>query len=554
MMARNARFRSFVGLLFLSLFPFAVAVCSADRPGELGNSSGFEGGPPLTDGRAPPRDAGDAAGDATDATVMVPDASDAGDGAFDAEAEAEAGPEVSTISWSLTKCGAGPCSIMGLKTSGFNEQALVSFKAVDINGFPVSGVPVSFRIDNPPTGTTTTPSGITDGSGLATATVQSGTSVGSFIVKASITVKGTLIEVDSPTIGVRGAKPSNRGFNFSCGTLNVGAYASQAPPRIMSVVCGVRLVDRFNNPVGTGTTVNFKSEAGSIPASIGSKLYDPGGTNAEEGTAAVTFSTQGPFPPIATDAFTADLTQYPNGRPAEPKWVDGQITRNPRDGLLTVIAYTRGEESFDDNNNNGTWDTGEQFIDEGETRGDANDNGTLDVGAGYVDESGDGQWNGPNGKWDINKNIWAEAHILYTNGAAGANSSWTLGAITVPRAALVSNSYTFRDLNMNVLASDVPLAPGTPGKGTVASFTPAAFPDSFGMTIERLLVDATTLGECKTTTARCKFRTVFTSWPTGVTGMVTFKGAALDNTDPPFSGTFPMFAGPFGIQMNLTVP
>ncbi len=552
MMAPHVRFRTFAGLLLLLLLPFALSVCSSTRPDELGGGSGFDGGPPLTDGRAGDAPRGDAAdGAGPDATVVVPDAGgDAGDGAV----EAEAGLEAATISWASTKCGGTPCSIMGLKTSGFNEQALVTFRVVDNKSAPLPGILVSFAIDNPPMGTITSASATTDGSGMATATVQSGTTVGSFIIKASITVNGSVIEVYSPAIGVRGAKPSNRGFNFSCATVNIAAYSSQAPPRIMSVGCSVRLVDRFNNPVGTGTTVNFKSEVGSIPASIPTKVYDPGSSNAEEGTAGITFSTQGPFPPQATTPFTADPTQYPSGRPAEPSYQDGPTLRNPRDGLVTIIAYTRGEESFDDNNNNGTWDTGEQFIDEGEPFVDSNDNGVWDVGEVYVDESGDGLWNGPNGTWDVNKNIWAEAHILYTHGGTDATSSWTTRPITVPRAAYVTDTFTIRDLNMNVLSAEWAIAPGALPKGSVNVFSPASLPDSFGMAIERPLVDATSLAECKSTTARCKFRTVFSSFPTGPTGFVTFKGASLTDTDPPFSGTFTMGAGPFLLPLGITVP
>ena len=437
MTAPHARFRTFAGLLLLLLLPLAVAVCSTSgRPDELGNSPGFDGG------GSRPRDAtigeagdafaeaeadADADADATvggdaDAIVAQPDASDgasAGDGPEAGDGPVEAAVEPDTISWASTRCGGVNCSIMGLKTSGFNEQALVSFRAVDANGNPTPGVPVSFRIGNPPNGTTISVSGITDPAGIATATVQSGTSVGAFIVKASITIKGNIVlEVDSPTIGVRGAKATNKGFSFVCAPVNIAAYATPTPPRLMSVACSLRLVDRFNNPVGTGTTVNFKAEAGSIPASLATKLYDPQGSNADEGTASVTFSTQGVFPPQATDPIAADPAQYPNPRPAEPSRQDGLILRNPRDGLVTLIAYTRGEEFFDDTNNNGTWDTGEQFVDEGEPFVDSNDNGVWDTGEFYVDESANGMWDGPNGKWDVNKNIWAEARLLYTDQAS----------------------------------------------------------------------------------------------------------------------------------------
>ncbi len=560
MMAPHARLWTFAGLLSLLLLPFVVPACSTTgRPSELGNLPTFDAAgvkdATVVDAKTDADAAADADADAVsdgvaDTIVTLPDASDAAP---------EAAVQADTISWVSTRCGATNCSIMGLKTSGFNEQAIVSFKAVDANGNPVSGIPVSFRIDNPPTGTTVSASGLTDALGIATATVQSGTSVGAFIVKASITIKGNVIlEVDSPTIGVRGAKPTNKGFSLVCTPVNIAAYWSPAPPRLMSVDCKVRVVDRFNNPVGTGTTVNFKSEAGTIPASLGSKLYDPLTTNTDEGTATVTFSTQGTFPPQATDPLTADAAQYPNARPVEPSRQDGLVVRNPRDGLVTLIAYTRGEEYFDDTNNNGTWDTGEQFVDEGEPFVDSNDNGVWDAGEFYVDESADGQWNGPNGKWDVNKNIWTEARLLYTDFPSLAASAWENTPIVVAKGAYVTDKFTILDLNMNRISSEFVFASGTaPPRGSIVQFLPAGLPDTYGMDIERSLVDATSLGECKSSTSRCKFRTVFKAWATGNTGLVTFKGADVTDVNPAYSGSYTADvtggAARFSLPLGLTV-
>jgi hypothetical protein len=75
------------------------------------------------------------------------------------------------------------------------------------------------------------------------------------------------------------------------------------------------------------------------------------------------------------------------------------------------------------------------------------------------------------------------------------------------------------------------------------------------MTIERPLVDATTQLECTSTTTRCKFRTVFTSFPYGPNGSVTFKGADVTNTDPPFSGTFNVLVNGSSVRpLPITVP
>ncbi len=554
MMAPHARLWAFAGLLSLLLLPFAVPACSTTgRPGELGNLPTFDAGVLPKDATTDETAASDATTDGS-ADGSMSDAG-AGDGAVEASGQAD------TISWISTRCGATSCSIMGLKTSGFNEQALVGFKVVDANGNPVSGVLVSFRIDNAPTGTTISASGLTDPTGIATATVQSGTSVGAFIVKASIIIKGNVVlEVDSPTIGVRGAKPTNKGFSLVCSPVNIAAYWSPAPPRLMSVDCKVRVVDRFNNPVGTGTTVNFKSEAGTIPASLASKLYDPQTSNTDEGTATVTFSTQGTFPPQATDPLAADATQYPNARPAEPSRQDGLVVRNPRDGLVTLIAYTRGEEYFDDKNNNGTWDTGEQFVDEGEPFVDSNDNGIWDAGEFYVDESADGQWNGPNGKWDVNKNIWTEARIVYTDfpSASASASSWEVNPLTVAKGAYVTNRFTILDLNLNRVSSEFAFVAGpSPPRGSVTQFLPSVLIDQYGMDIDRSLVDATSLGECKAATSICKFRTVFKAWSTGNTGFTTFKGADLADVNPPYTGVFTADvtsgAARFGLPLNITM-
>ena len=109
-----------------------------------------------------------------------------------------------------------------------------------------------------------------------------------------------------------------------------------------------RLVDRFGNRVGIPTVVNFATEAGSIAASVTTKGFDPAAPNdLTEGTATVTFATDmgnGSSPADVAPLTAAALaTQYPwslfNN---EPNGVDGQLTLNPRDQLVTIIAMTRG--------------------------------------------------------------------------------------------------------------------------------------------------------------------------------------------------------------------
>lgn len=67
---------------------------------------------------------------------------------------------------------------------------------------------------------------------------------------------------------------------------------------------------------------------------------------------------------------------------------------NPRDGWVTVIAYTRGEESFQDLNGNGIYDfPSDSFVDNGgEPFIDANDNGIWDRKETFVDSNFNGSY------------------------------------------------------------------------------------------------------------------------------------------------------------------
>lgn len=107
--------------------------------------------------------------------------------------------------------------------------------------------------------------------------------------------------------------------------------------------------------------------------------------------------------------------QPPSGQ--EPRRIDpvtGTLTFNPRDNLVTLIAYARGAETFTDLNGNGTHDDGEPFVDTTEPFVDANDNGTWDPGEAFVDTNGNGRWDGKNGTFDSDTWIWAQERILWT--------------------------------------------------------------------------------------------------------------------------------------------
>ncbi len=443
---------------------------------------------------------------------------------------------VNSIVHVVTACGAtSPCSIMGIRGSGFNENATVKFKVVDAMAKPVPGIRVTFSIVNPPVGTNVSMMDTSNALGEVTATVSAGPTIGAFNVKA-VVIPG-MVESVSPTIGIRGAKPSNNGFQLQCERVNIPAYVSATPPKQISVNCTVTLVDRYGNPVGTGTSVGLKSEAGTVPSSIQTIAFMPSGANPNEGTGTFTFQTAGVFPAQDVPPLAAAPGQYPFPRAAEPSRMDSALTRNPRDSLVTIIAYVRGEEHFYDDNNNGVRDANERFIDQGEPFVDQNDNNQWDPGEVYIDESpADGQWNPPNGQWDGNVTVWTITHILYT-GETLPNPSYTFFTPATFNVAKTTNTLLdvyAPDLNLNRAPAGSTfgvMTVGTKGTATVVADNSAL--DDYGFVLNRrALTNAAGTGPCDASTPICQFRTLIGTWGSGFVGKVRVDGAASTDMTP----------------------
>ncbi|MDX2011486.1 MAG: Ig-like domain-containing protein [Myxococcaceae bacterium] len=429
------------------------------------------------------------------------------------------------------------CNLMGLQGSGFNETALVRFRVLDPVGMGVPGVPVSFQLVGAPTGTSVDPMQVTDAMGLATATVRSGLTVGTFVVRAT----ALTLTVDSPTIGVRGAKPTNRGFTLSCSRVNVSAYTVAVPPRPVQIMCNVGLTDRYNNPVGTGTAVRLNSEAGAVPNNVATAAFMPGSSTANEGRATFTFATdQGVFPPVDVTPFMPDSLQFPFPRFAEPFRTVGPLTANPRDGLVTIIAYLQGEEDFRDNNNNGMWDVGEQYIDQGEPLLDSNDNNVWDQNEFYVDTNNNNMWDGPNGQWDATTQIWTDFRLLYTGAALGSECRIAIGTSRPPTQQTYPVVNISTTQNLSVWAPDARLNRVTAGSTLAARLVPSTRGsltstsntglDGYGFSVERRLLATSGTGDCQAGTPACSYFLRFGGWDEGLVGGVTLVGAT---TMPP---------------------
>ncbi|MGI5860747.1 MAG: hypothetical protein ACOX6T_01680 [Myxococcales bacterium] len=483
---------------------------------------------------------------------------------------------VRQISWVSTKCNGDDCTIMGTRGSGFNEQAQVTFQVIDASGGAVDGMAVTFSIPDAPGGTTVAETGITDAEGMVTTNVSAGSLIGVFRVKA-VVVEDEVFAF-SPSIGIRGTTPANHAFHLVCTPFNIPAYVSEVPPADYSATCSVKLVDRLNNPVGVPTTVNFKVEAGAIPVEVTTVPYSAGSSNTNEGTAINYFSTIGFWPPDDVSPLPALPNQWPIPRDAEPSVAEGGRTRNPRDGLVTVLAYVRGEEYFNDDNQNGRYDLGETFIDQGEPFLDINDNGVRDRNEFFVDiptcpETNpacadhemvpNGRWDGPNGKYDPDTTIWNEAKILYTGRPSPVHSYVAAGSPpvkitsfgTLERGEAMRLYGFFPDLNLNRPWANTDYNAELDCDIGAIEWETNKLQDGYGFGYERVLVSAADGTACTPATPICVWTSLFYDWGAGYAGHALLKGDSIpdDPSTPPTNAPATAYLTSEVLDMTLMI-
>lgn len=306
---------------------------------------------------------------------------------------------VKAIKSGTLTCDAVSNKSIGLKGSGHVDNSTITFKALDNDKNPITNLPIAYTISKSPGGVYITPTSTkTDNNGAAQTLLYAGT------VPTTVTVTATskVGSASCPPIVLTTGVPNSRFLNFSCAedSINVGGMMRD----LIEQSCTVAIADRFSNKIPFATKLFFMTEAGAITPSAETNEGD------EPGIATVTLRTQDPRP--------KDVPPFPD----EPRTGAAPLYNNPRDGLVTVIVATTGEEEFQDLNGNGQYDPGEPFVDMGEPFVDMNDNNMWDAGEQYIDVNGNGKYDGPNGVWDGNTLIWKPSWVVWTAGiAAGGN-------------------------------------------------------------------------------------------------------------------------------------
>jgi hypothetical protein len=290
---------------------------------------------------------------------------------------ATSGGNSNTVSLSVGTVSAGSIQfvsatpkILGIRGSGQSETSVIQFLVIDVNGNPVNGAIVDFVMTGPNGGEfigdiDTTPnlaSAATVSNGIASVLLHSGTIAGPVNIAGSTTIANGPIFSSATPLSIGGGVPSAAHFSLAPVTINLAGFKYYNLQTIVSAY----LADRFGNyNVLDATSVSFYTEAGAIDAQgITGVLVGPGetgiaATSGNTGAANVIFRTQLRMPEkdvaLAVPGDPVSMEYFDGGD--EPSYSailsSGVYTFHPRAGWSTVLAATRGEEMFLDENHDG---------------------------------------------------------------------------------------------------------------------------------------------------------------------------------------------------------
>jgi hypothetical protein len=260
-------------------------------------------------------------------------------------------------------------ALKGLGHTALPETSALSFMVKDEFNNPISGKNVTFSLSNNSVGVTLAGDedldgiveALTNGDGIATAYVNSGTTHASVSVIATTTknVGGTISTQSFPIAVTTGVVDQNS-FNLVMETLNPHAWDIDGT----EVNLSVRGSDSFQNPIPDGTVINFIAESGQIEPSC----------TTNGGGCSVKWTSTNPRPGTMLDGtLKTNAVGYPG---YDATWQGG------RAGVATVLAYTLGEAGFADANGNGLLDTSETYNVMAEAFLDANENGIFEAADG----------------------------------------------------------------------------------------------------------------------------------------------------------------------------
>lgn len=236
-------------------------------------------------------------------------------------------------------------------------------------------------------------------------------------------------------------------LRMECDKVNIGAL--RKPSENIGVKCYVSMYDRDGDPV---SIKSLSPEDYGLAAEAGS--FDP--TFKEDYDGKVYFlykSRGGASEPVDTEPIS--------GEPSRADELGQKPTRNPRDGLVTLLFYVKGEEGFDDLNSNGKLDANEYFYDIGEPFLDVDDDGLYNELKGdrlLKDINGDGSYTEPNGRYDEETYVWTVFKILWSGDPHLSETTTRIepnsGNFDIQYNQTANFTFYLMDQNMNPIASN----------------------------------------------------------------------------------------------------
>jgi hypothetical protein len=296
--------------------------------------------------------------------------------------------------------------IIGVTNSGIEETGTVTFCFESSRGRPVlPNTRVEFEFDLAVVGLrANAQSALTDIEGCASVEVTAGQQAGLFEMRATVPFGDSESTCTSGPLPIRHGRPSATGWNLLCEQRATSALLNTIGDEVFSdctLNCQGYLRDRFGNPVNSpDVQVYFAAEQGTIASPV---------TPDENGRFVTRYNPNGTVPrdvePLAGEISAFD----PDGNRV-----------NPRDMFVTIVAWTNGEEGFDDENGDGYYNDGEVFIDLPEPFIDHDDNDEYNpefpVSDRFIDVESDvrefnGIWDNTNQSWDSSTVIWIRSGV-----------------------------------------------------------------------------------------------------------------------------------------------
>lgn len=171
--------------------------------------------------------------------------------------------------------------IQGAGGNGRSETAQVGFRVLDKNGAPVANQTVSFATISTKAVRLSQSSGVTDGNGMVSVTLNSGTEPTAVRVAATL---ASGISTVSDTITVTTGAPVQLAFSLSAVQFNIEGFD------IDDVTDEIKLLlaDQFSNPVADGVPAVLQTDSGAIGSS------SRGGCVTDNGRCTVDLRSQNP--------------------------------------------------------------------------------------------------------------------------------------------------------------------------------------------------------------------------------------------------------------------